>query len=156
MEKDTVTVEIPLAVIVAKYLKLEGQRGIYAVKHLNRDGRDFHTISITDRIIDGETHLAFSMMNGPDHVREVVLSVGDIFTQAAKIKSVLAQLDQGFSLRDDALNHVRGLLGLLQLLAHNPKCPEEFKTAFATNHRVVDALAYLADLKLNPSAALGE
>lgn len=93
--EETVAVEIPLEKITAHYLRLSGGfMTQWAVKHLNRDGRDFFTVEISPREVGKEMCLGFRLRNGPDEVREVVLSFDQIFNQAHKLDELLTLLRQ--------------------------------------------------------------
>ena len=48
--------------------------------------------------------------------------------------------------RENQRPHIRGLIGLTQMLEHRNDVPESVKHVLRTNHRVVDAVAFLAAL----------
>jgi hypothetical protein len=48
--------------------------------------------------------------------------------------------------RDNLYDYVNGLLGLLQLIRGRDDVNAEVKDVLRTNHRVVDATAYLAQI----------
>lgn len=47
--------------------------------------------------------------------------------------------------RDELLGFVNGLLGLVQLITSRDDLPREIREAMLSNHRYVDALAYVED-----------
>jgi hypothetical protein len=46
--------------------------------------------------------------------------------------------------RDELLGYVNGLLGLVQLIGHRNDLPRDVRLAMFSNHRYVDALAYVS------------
>lgn len=93
MTEKTIAVEIPLVVVAERYLGLrDGGMYVFPARHLNVEPTDFYAVEVSARCVDNELHLAFNLKNGGRPVREVVLSLDQIFDQARKLDSLLTLL----------------------------------------------------------------
>lgn len=101
-EKKTVSVEVPLSVVAEHFLGLPGShyghdyRISYAVPHLGKDERQpaYYTLEIMNRHVNNELHLAFRLMKNGEMLREVVLSLTQIFDQAKRLDELLTAIQR--------------------------------------------------------------
>ena len=78
-DKETLTVEVPIAIV-------------WQVRHLNKSSTDFYTVEVSERVLEGETHLFFKLSNGGQVLREVMLSFDQIFNQARMVSDLLTEI----------------------------------------------------------------
>lgn len=93
MSKETIQVEIPLQVIAEEYLKRAGgYQHFHAARHLNKQPHDFFQVKIQDRQVNGQLAFSFELTNGPHSIKEVILTLPQIFEQAEMLTEIFAEI----------------------------------------------------------------